>query len=131
MPFIPEQSVEARINHDYDEVSDLHIRWRDIFRMPEDDYFVYFYARHCAHCQDLKNEIIEFALHGPKKIYFVLEGREHVFIEESTSVIGVTDIKDFGILGYPTLTRFVKKTVTLSVAGLEPIRLVLASVRED
>lgn len=120
-----EFSVDPTVHHDYGEVRDIHISYENIFKMPEDDYLVYFYSLYCGHCLEIKDEVIEFALCEDGGIYFVREAPEVAVIKEEDVITGVDDIADFGILGYPSLVEIKEGAVALSVAGAEPVRIVL------
>ena len=114
-------SLSQYIERNYDEIKDKKIRFADIFEIDKDSYFVYFFSRTCSHCENLKNFIIDQAL-GRGDIYFVESSNDVVFVVDAESTIGLTDIENFGILGYPSLVKIEEKTVTKNLAGNSSIK---------
>ena len=87
-----------------------------MFNQPQNEYQIYFYSLTCAHCKNLKNKVIEYALKNDN--FFFIEASEKVAIVEDVSfTIGSTSISEMGILGYPSLVKIEQKVCVFNVAG--------------
>ena len=115
---IPTSSISEA---SYDNVKDKTIFWSNIFSISDNDYYVYFFSKTCAHCQSLKEFIISKAIERGD-IYFVESSEQDVFLKDVSSTIGLTSIEGFGILGHPSLVEIVDKTITKNIAGIPSIR---------
>ena len=115
----PQKSSEISneiIEHDYSEISYRKIGWDDIFFQDKNEYKIYFYSLTCAHCKNLKNSVIEYALKNDD--LFFIEANEKVVIKNDVSdTIGATSISQMGILGYPSLIKIDQKVCVFNVAG--------------
>ena len=118
---------EEEKKREYSEISQLKILWKDIFNQQENIYYVYLYSLYCSHCNAIKNFMIESALSGNKKIYFIQASGEHVINEEKAKEISVDSLEDLAIRGYPTLLELKNKIVTKNVAGETAIKSVVNS----
>lgn len=121
---IEDNNTES-INHSYNEVEDLHIFYSEIFKQQQASYFVYFYSLTCSHCASIKNEIIKFALSKIETIYFVKSSPEIVIDENKAQELGISNVVDLAIRGYPSLIKIEESKLTLNVAGVLPIKSVL------
>ena len=104
------------LEHEYTEVSEKIIFWEDIFGFDQEMYFVYFYSQTCSHCEEIKNEMIEKAL-ASDNLYFVQSSNKNVLKNDVSFTIGVGNVGDFAILGYPSLVKIVNGLVVENVAG--------------
>ena len=57
----PNKEAKA-IEYDYSDVADLTICWNDILSVESDKYFAYIYSRTCGHCNEIKQDVITYAL---------------------------------------------------------------------
>lgn len=92
-------------HHSYEEVNDKMINWSDTFLQGE-DYCVYYFSRTCAYCDSIRDEVIEVALTHQTKIYFCNDSAiitDRYLDPEST--IGMGDISEFRIKGFPSIIR--------------------------
>lgn len=121
------QVEEEEKKREYSEISHLKIFWKDIFNQEENHYYVYLYSLYCSHCNAIKNFMIESALTGNKKIYFIQASGEHVINEEKAKENNVDSLENLAIRGYPTLLELTNKIVTKNVAGESAIKLVVNS----
>ena len=96
---VKEESKE----YEYEDVSHLMIAWSQIFEQAETDYMTYFYSETCGHCKQIKQQIIDIALNGTNKIYFVKFTDEIPIIADKSSVIGKDSFNDLGIVGTPSI----------------------------
>lgn len=119
---ISDQIIE--VEHSYDEVGLFFIGWNEIFDVGKDDYFVYFYSSSCNHCYELKNWIIEQAL-SRGDIYFVKSTNKDVLKTDVKHTIGLGNVGDFAILGYPSLVQIQDKIIKKNVAGKNEIQSLL------
>lgn len=112
--------------HSYEEVSEKMINWTDTFSK-EDSYCVYFFSRTCRYCDEIKDEVIEIALTHQTLIYFC---NDNAIITDKyldvKSTIGIGDINEFRIKGFPTIIRvenhLVKEHCPGKSATLEYVR---------
>lgn len=119
---ISDQIIE--IEHSYDEIELYSIQWNNIFDVERNDYFVYFYSNSCSHCLELKNWIIEKAL-SRGDIYFVKGTNKDVLKTDVKYTIGLGNVGDFAILGYPSLVQIKDKIIKKNVAGKKEIQSLL------
>ena len=89
--------------YEYDDVSHLMIEWNHIFDQVEEDYMTYFYSETCGHCKQIKQQVIDYALNGMNKIYFVKFTDEIPIITDRDSVIGKESTTELGIVGTPSI----------------------------
>ena len=111
-------------DHEYFEVEHVFINHSDIFKENNETYYVYIYSMTCAHCQELKNWIIGTALNRDD-IYFLKGSNKDVIKSDVSNTIGITDVKDLAIMGYPTLLKISNKTLVKNVAGNNEIMSLL------
>lgn len=115
-PSKPSSSTSEIVEHDYREISSQKIDWNDMFDQLQNEYQIYFYSLTCAHCKNLKNKVIEYALKNDN--FFFIEASEKVVIVEDVGfTIGSTSISEMGILGYPSLVKIEQKVCVFNVAG--------------
>ena len=110
------ESTPEIVEHDYREIASKKIDWNDMFLIDKNEYQIYFYSLTCAHCKNLKNSVIEYALKNDD--LFFIEANEKVVIKNDVSdTIGATSISQMGILGYPSLIKIDQKVCVFNVAG--------------
>ena len=104
-------------HHNYEEVSDKTINWIDVFLKPS-DYCVYFFSRTCPYCDSIRDEVIEIALTHKTTIYFcndnAIETDPHL---DAKSTIGIGDINEFRIKGFPSIIKVVNQVVNVHCPG--------------
>lgn len=88
---------------DYSDVAHLTIEWNKILNQEEQNYFAYIYSNQCGHCKEIKQDVINYALNGEKKIYFIAYTKEIPIITNAMNNIGVDNYEQLGIIGTPTL----------------------------
>ena len=101
---------------DYDDVSDYHINWCDIFKQELKEYLVYIYSKKCSHCRAIKEDVINYAL-KMKNVFFVEFSSDVVVSSDITKTIGASRIEDLSILGTPTLIVIKDYIVKENIAG--------------
>ena len=92
-----ESSSSAFPEHDYSEIEKLTITYDQSFSINEKDHYVYFYQDTCHSCSELKNEVIEFALHGYIDFYFIFATTEiphNYTYQEINQTLGSNNIED-------------------------------------
>lgn len=113
-------SIADEVDHSYSEIALQKISWESIFINVKASYFVYFYSLTCAHCQALKNKIIEYGLNHDD--LFFCEASELVVIKKNVdSTIGATSIEGMAILGYPSLIAIDCAVCVSNLAGNDSI----------
>ena len=110
----------VKIEHQYSEIENKKITWNSMFFAAKPQYFVYFHSLTCAHCQAIKNDIIEYGLEH-ENFYFCEADETHKIRDSIADSIGATTIDKFCILGYPSLAYFENKTVVANVAVMSNI----------
>lgn len=115
-PSKPSSSTTEIVEHDYREISSQKIDWNDMFNQGQNEYYIYFYSLTCAHCKNLKNEVIEYALKNDN-LFFIEASEKVVIVEDVNFTIGSTSISEMGILGYPSLVKIEQKVCVFNVAG--------------
>ena len=119
--FIPQNNVVIETSHEYFEVENFYINWKDILVQNKDIYYVYIYSQTCSHCLDLKNWIIEKALER-QDIFFMKGTNKDVIATDVSNTIGITSIENLAILGYPTMLKIQDKTLVKNEAGNSKIK---------
>ena len=110
------QSEKQQTLLDYEDVSDYHIFWQDIFKQELDNYLVYIYSKKCSHCNAVKEEVISYALYV-KNVFFIEFCDDVVVSSDITKTIGASRIEDLSILGTPTLIAIEDYIVKENIAG--------------
>lgn len=110
--------------HDYREIQKQKVSWNSVFFLAEPQYFVYFYSPICSHCNEIKNDIIEYGLMN-ENFYFCESDENHKIAEDVQNTVGAKSIENFWICGYPSLCKFDKNVCTMNVSGSASIYLVL------
>lgn len=119
-----DSEISHIINHDYSEINQYKISWKNTFSLAKTSYFVYFYSLTCSHCEQLKNEIIEYALVN-QNIYFCQNSEEVVISENVSATIGISSYEYLSILGFPSLIYIENGTLKTNIAGVPNIKIVL------
>ena len=114
-----EESINK--DHSYDEIEDYKIEWNSLFSLAKTHYFVYFYSVHCGHCEQIKNQIIEYSLTHIEEFFFLEYTSEIPVITNPEQTIGVDNLENFGIRGTPSLVEIENKKVVLNLSGTNDI----------
>ena len=101
----PTIEVEKR-KYEYSEVLDKHINYDEVFLMPQDEYYLYYYQISCYHCHGIKSKVIYFALTSSIPVYFIE-------ITEDKGFKATTKEETIGTNDY--LSAFSKMTPQLSL----------------
>lgn len=112
-------------SHDYDEVGERFITWESLFDINNDWYFVYVFSYTCGHCQNIKNEVIEYSLNHDN-FYFVEYSKDIPILATVEETINQTEIQYVGILGTPSLLEVYNKVLINNVAGEKEISKIIA-----
>ena len=111
-------NTASKLSHDYKEIEDKIIEWKDIFSICYPRYFVYIYSETCSHCNAIKNEVIEFSINSPDTFFFVRFNKEEIALTSDVKkTIGAKSVCDLSILGTPTLIEIVEGAVANNIAG--------------
>ena len=79
-------SNALKVTYEYDSF-DYVTSYGDVTNMPEDQYIVYWYGLNCSHCNDIKQEVLEFADNNKAGIKVYL-------MDSSNATTGTNDIVD-------------------------------------
>jgi len=109
------------ITKDYPE--DHLICWDNIFKQTEKEYLVYFYSDYCGHCQNIKDEVLQFYCISKYKMYFVNATNDAKFGSDVSSFVGINDPYEFFIPGTPFLTIIKDHALCEYYAGVNAIRI--------
>ena len=112
--------VEA-IEYDYSDVGDLTICWDGIFNIQSDQYYVYIYSSTCGHCNEIKQDVISYALMNFNSLYFVSFNKNIPIIDDRYYPIGKDNVEDLGIVGTPSMFLVVNHIVKENYVGKKEI----------
>ena len=103
--------------HNYDEVSERFISWNDSLSLNNEHYYVYYFSRTCKYCDELKNEVIDIALNKCNALYFCNDNAIIIQDLDPIHTIGISDISNLYIRGFPSLIEVRNNTVTDHLLG--------------
>ena len=101
-----ETSSSSYEEHSYAEVSDKIITYDQGFSIDEEDHFLYFYQETCHSCEEIKDEVIDFALNVSSHFYFITatESIPHNYsYQDINKTIGSSDVNDLFVGVTPQL----------------------------
>lgn len=111
-----DSSIDESINHSYKEIENKKIIWNCMIFEANSPYYIYFYSLNCAHCNQIKNKIIEYALKY-ENIYFIEDSKDILFGDDIDSTIGESRPEDIYIKGFPSLIEIESKKCVLNIYG--------------
>lgn len=115
-------------SHDYIEIIDKTIKWRDLFNINQLHYYAYIYSLTCGHCQNIKDLVIDKALQIDY-FYFIEFNKEEIpIIQDASTSLYKNDVDEMGILGTPSLIEIYNKTSIYNVAGEKEITKIVANL---
>ncbi len=103
-------------------IVETFIEWKDIFNQQEADYFVYFYSTTCAHCRNIKQDILSLYLSEKINLYFICMDKIDDRYSNQYEIIGVCDSNKLYILGTPFLIEVKDYRVYQYYAGEKAIK---------
>lgn len=98
-----------------------HINWIDIFNQQEVDYFVYFYSTTCAHCRNIKQEMLNYYLSEKSYLYFLCMDKIDDRYKQPYVITGICDSNKLYIFGTPFLIEVKNFKVYQYYAGEKSI----------
>lgn len=101
--------------YDYADVEDRFIEWERILSL-DNQYYVYIYSSRCGHCNDIKQDVLRYAL-THESFYFVSFTKDIPIIQDESTNIGVDSYERLGIVGTPTLFEIHNHIVTNCFTG--------------
>ena len=111
--------VSVSTYHDYDEFEDNTIEWLDLLNQ-EGRYYAYIYSPRCGHCNDIKQDVLGYALNR-NDFYFVEYSSDIPIANNIEDTIGKDDIGVVFIKGTPTLIEVENHVVINNIAGSNSI----------
>lgn len=120
---VVDKIINVEYSYDmFDEVSS----YQAIEDKPESKYLVYFYGINCSHCQDIKEQVLEFAYEN--------EAGLKVYLMESGSTTGVNNIIDpisgADMTGTPSMITVINGRIVEVTIGADDIPLLLQEINE-
>ena len=109
------------IEYDYSDVADLTICWNDILSVESDKYFAYIYSPTCGHCNEIKQDVITYALVNKGTLYFVPFNKTIPIIIDRTLPLEKDKVEDLGIVGTPSMFLIVNHVVKENYVGKKEI----------
>lgn len=100
---------------------DKIIEYNALFKQNEFEYYVYIFSNSCIHCNEIKNEIIDFDNNITISMYFIQFSPQINVNKDIESTIGCNNIEDFSILGTPSLILIKDKLVVINLGGKKAI----------
>ena len=120
------------VQYEYSITADHQIKWNNILSKSESRYMVYFYSEFCAYCKQVKQDILMYYSKNIDEMFFVDTVKEKaVYKNNDGLLIGTKNINDFYIFGTPFLVEITNYVVTNWYAGVDSIRLYIASRLDD
>ena len=116
----PKKETKA-IEYDYSDVDDLTIFWNDILSVESDKYFAYIYSPTCGHCNEIKQDVITYALVNKGTLYFVPFNKMIPIIIDRTLPLEKDKVEDLGIVGTPSMFLVVNHVVKENYVGKKEI----------
>ncbi len=104
------------LNHSYKEIENRKITWNCMIFEATSPYYIYFYSLNCAHCNQIKNKIIEYALIH-ENLYFIEDSKDILFGDDIDSTIGKSRPEDIYIKGFPSLIEIESEKCVLNIYG--------------
>ena len=114
-----------QIYHDYDEIQEKTIMWNELLNQKQRHYYSYIYSPRCGHCNEIKQEVIDYGLEH-NDFYFILYTNDIPVDYEIETTIGKSDINDVFILGTPSLIEIENSVVINNLAGSKSILMTLS-----
>ena len=104
--------------HDYSEVAHLTITYDQSFSINENAHYVYFYQETCHNCNDLKNEVIDFALKGIVPFYFIVATEDipsNYSYQDINRTRGSSNVDDIFVKVVPQLAYIVDGKINKNI----------------
>ena len=113
------------IYEDYNQLEEYQITWRDLFLQSNSEYFVYIYSLSCLHCQNIKEEVINFVISEKYPTYLIEYTKDIPISNNVEDCIGSSSYVEVTIKGTPSLLQIKNGYLILNVAGSKEILSVL------
>jgi len=121
------RSQKNIVNFDYNDFSNLTIKWSDFFNQPDEQYYVYFYSEQCGYCKMIKQDILGYISQSKSRIY-LLSYQEGIPIKlDVERTVGAISIDQMWFGGTPSLVFIEKGVVGLNLLGAQSILMFLNS----
>ena len=115
--------------YDYADVKHLRICWDEILSQTQDSYYAYVYSETCGHCNEIKQEVITYAL--SHEAFFFISYSSHIpIIDDPLITIDKSEVSDLGIVGTPTLFVINEHRVKENIVGKNSIIATLTNSQE-
>lgn len=124
------QKNKDEMIYDYSNVKNLIIDWKQIFDITDNNHFVYIYSETCGYCNQIKQEVITFALKS-NNFYFVTYSKGIPIIENRYDVIDKSDLEGLGIIGTPSLFYVVDYKISQYYVGKKEVLELINNLSEE
>ena len=78
----------------------MKISYLDVFFIPEEEYYIYYYQENGYHCHGIKSKVISFSLASPTSFYYVEVKEDYGFLSRlKEETLGTNDpMKAFALM---------------------------------
>lgn len=99
--------------------NEIYMQFADVFQS-NSPHYCYFYLEDCVSCGSIKNQIEDYAI-THEDFYLVIPSNKIVIGYSENKNIGVDNVDDLRINGFPTLLYIVEQKVKNSYVGVKEI----------
>lgn len=112
--------LDYSTNVDYEFLKEVQLdNYQSLFNFNK-DVLVYIYSKNCHYCNSIKNQMINYV--NNHQSFYVLEYSSDIPIKNvDYELIGVDNLNDFFIYGYPTLLEIANNTIVSYYLGVSEI----------
>lgn len=113
---ISSSNIDNDPYYSYKDIEDKIIENDDIFNQLLSKYLVYVYSETCGYCQQIKQQIISYAISDDH--FFITEFSDKFVVSSYVEdTIGIKDFDHLKILGTPTLLCIQDGLLMLNISG--------------
>ncbi len=101
----------------YDDFKDKNIKWENLLDQEGNDYLVYIYSEFCGHCEQIKQDVLNYLNSHIDSIYLINYQKDIQICSNIESTIESKDTSQICILGTPTLLKIINKKLEMNIGG--------------
>ena len=114
------EEVKAK-EYDYSDVKELTVCWNNIFDIESENYYTYIYSETCGHCNEIKQQVISYALANYGSLYFVPFNKDIPIVDDPLIALEKDKIEDLGIVGTPSMFLITNHVIKKNIVGTKQI----------